>query len=337
MHGGGLEEAVSCYRRALELKPNLVEAHANLGVTLLRLGHYKEGWSEYEHRLEYLSLSRRFSKPRWNGERAEGRTILIHGEQGFGDALHLLRYALLVRRRSGAKRVLLEARAPLARLFAAHSGSDLEIVSGGSSAGSTMPPFDCHVPLMSLPLALGLFEPLPMSHAYLTADADLRQSWRTTLGAPPTMRVGLAWAGNPEHRSDRRRSLSPETLAPLLECPGLQFYSLQIDRPSGGFSEESPLIDLTPHITDFADTAAFVAELDLVITVDTAVAHLAGALGKPVWMLNRFDSCWRWFLNRDDTPWYHSMRQFRQTSRGDWAGVIERVRDALLIWLSPTV
>jgi hypothetical protein len=210
--------------------------------------------------------------------------------------------------------------------LAQQSQLEVEIPAVLSAAPDSLPPFDCHVPLLSLPLALGLSEPLPRPGGYLDADPALRRQWRERLGAP-ALRVGLAWAGNPEKSSDRLRSIPQEKLLPLLRAAGIEFYSLQV-----GVGQNAPpawrdtgLIDLTAHMTDFAETAAFVAELDLVISVDTAVAHLAGAMGKPVWTLVPFAPDWRWGLQSESTPWYPTMRLFRQSSAGDWDSVVERI------------
>jgi hypothetical protein len=251
----------------------------------------------------------------------------VYGEQGLGDALHFVRYLPLLRHRSGASRILLEAHPKLARLFTQSGGWTAEIVPGHRSEESALPPFDCHVPLLSLPLALGRYEPMPMADAYLHADPVLRDEWRQRLGARSSLRVGLVWAGNPEHKLDSLRSIPPEKLLPLLHTPGGEFYSLQMGLPTGGSAQwaAAGLIDHTKHLADFADTAALLAELDLVISVDTATAHLAGALGRPVWVMLPFQAEWRWGSTGDRTPWYPTMRLFRQSDFGDWDGVVASV------------
>jgi hypothetical protein len=251
---------------------------------------------------------------------------LIDSEQGFGDALHFARYARLVRSRSGAERVILETRPELARLFAQNRSWDAEIVAGFNSAASTLPPFDRHVPLLGLPLALGLLEPLPMSTAYLRADPALRGAWSERLGRSTARRIGLAWAGNAVHPLVRLRSMPAEQLRPLLQLDGLAFYSLQIGRGSEAESlKAAGLVDLTQHLTDFAETAALISELDLIISVDTAIVHLAGAIGCPVWTLLSHPGDWRWGLAGETTAWYPTMRLFRQTVAGDWEAVVQRV------------
>jgi hypothetical protein len=194
-----------------------------------------------------------------------------------------------------------------------------------------LPEFDWHLPLMSLPLALRIFEPLPMGEPYLHADAGLRASWRERLGPSSELRVGLAWKGNPAHKRDRVRSMALTTMAGLLKSPGVRFYSLQAgaDQAERESLAAADVIDWTSHLANFAETAALVAELDLIISVDTAVAHLAGALGRPVWTLLPYAADWRWGQEAETTPWYPTMRLFRQHERGDWRSVLRRVEDAL--------
>jgi len=314
---GQWEEALVEYRRAMACCPDHADAHMNAGHVLLLLGQWEEGWRACEWRLHspsYPAFQRGFIAPRWDGKPVPGATVLIHADQGFGDVLHFVRYVPFVREHAQAARVIFECQPALLRLLAQSGGWNAELVARDESA---LPPFDSHVPLLSLPLALGKYEPMPMSASYLHAEktAVFAEAPRGSL------RVGLAWAGSTAHQDDRRRSLAFEKLGPLLRVPGVTFYSLQI----GQRTKVEPLIDLTPRITDFADTAALMAELDLVITVDSAVAHLAGALGRPVWTLLAFVPDWRWGATSATTSWYPSMRLFRQRTRGDWDEVIARV------------
>jgi hypothetical protein len=311
----------------LELEPNYAEAHYNLGMFLLQLGCYEEGWRECEHRLSCATVRRDFSRPRWNGERAKGRTILVYGEQGFGDALQFIRFVPLVRPKAGARRVILETHPALVRLLTQSGGWEAEITPGFQSAENALPSFDSQIPLLSLPLALGLFDPLPMTAAYLRADPELRRAWRERLGARSKPRVGLVWAGSADHTGDRLRSIPAKALLPLLQLRNLEFYSLQLGPPAAATTAlaAAGLIDLTAHISDFADTAALLAELDLIISVDTAVAHLAGAMARPVWTLLPLQSEWRWGPAGEATPWYPTMRLFRQPAWGDWGAVVQRV------------
>jgi hypothetical protein len=230
----------------------------------------------------------------------------------------------------------LEVDPALARLLSRGSHFGCEIVSRESSDESSSDPFDFQVPLLSLPLALGLFEPLPMTGAYVHADPLLRSEWRERLGPSDALRVGLVWAGSSAHKGDRLRSMPSEALRPLLKMPGFQWYSLQVGPPDPRVEPlaDAGLIDLTEHLHDFADTAAFVAELDLVLSVDTAVAHIAGAMGCPVWTLLSYQGEWRWGVAGESTAWYPTMRLFRQPRIGDWGGVMQRVASELALTLN---
>jgi len=316
-NGGRLAEAEKAYRQALGLRPDFAPLHYNLAGLLLLTGRFEAGWAEYEWRNRARGGAPRFPQPQWRGEPLAGRTLLLTAEQGAGDAILFSRYAPLAAEQG---RVLLEAPAPLHRLFA--SLKNVEMVA----AGEALPPFDLQCPLPSLPFAFGTrLDTIPVS-PYLRADPVLAAMWRARLDELSGYRVGLAWAGNPEHQDDRRRSITVRKLDVFSDIEGVSFVSLQkgaADRPS------IPLADWTEALDDFADTAALIAGLDLVISVDTSIAHLAGALGKPVWLLNRFDPHWVWLTERDDCPWYPSLRQFRQPSPGDWASVLDTVRTEL--------
>jgi tetratricopeptide (TPR) repeat protein len=331
---GNIDEALGCYRRAISLRPDYAEAHNNLAMALLAGGNFAAGWQEYEWRWDIAEMTGarpRFAQPRWQGEPAAGRSLLIHAEQGFGDTLQFCRFAPLVAARG--IRVTVQVQRPLVRLLSQLPGVDRVM-----ARGETAPPFDLHCPMLSLPLAMNTtLDTIPAAAAYLHAPEEAAAVWRRRLadlcGDAP--RIGLAWAGNPRRHSpdlalvDRRRSMAPARLAPLFEVAGVSFVSLQKDgpRPPDGF----PLIDVMSEMADFADTAALIANLDLVVTVDTAIAHLAAALGKPVWIMDRFDSCWRWLRGRQDSPWYPTARLFRQPAPDDWETVVSRVRDELAL------
>ncbi|HEY0834859.1 MAG TPA: tetratricopeptide repeat-containing glycosyltransferase family protein [Azospirillum sp.] len=331
---GRLDEALARYDQALALHPGYVEARVNRSLLLLGRGDMERGWAEYEWRFRTPRLAaHRLEQPQWMGEPLAGRTILLHAEQGFGDTLQFVRYAPLVAQRGG--RVLLGAPAPLHRLLRTLPGVERVL-----EADKPPPPFDLHCPLMSLPLAFGTrLDTVPAEVPYLAPDPADVAAWRDRLPDDGVLRVGLVWAGNPRpdmpHANlvDRRRSLRLEQLAPLAGVPGVRFYSLQKDGDAALQAKDPPsgmdLVDLMEGVGDFADTAALIANLDLVIGVDTSVIHVAGALGKPVWVLSRFDGCWRWLTERDDSPWYPSMRLFRQETPGEWAPVIEQVMEAL--------
>ena len=325
---GRLDEADTCFRRALQLRPDDPEAHYDLALLLLARGDMAAGWQEYEwrwNRSEAMQARRNFAPPQWRGEAAAGRTLLIHAEQGFGDTLQFCRYARLAADRG--LRVVMEVQQPLVRLLRTLACVDLVV-----GRGEELPDFDLHCPMLSLPLALGTtVTTIPAAASYLHADPLQVAAWRTRLAAMANQgpRIGLAWAGNPCRHSpalaavDRRRSIAPERLAPLFDLPGVQFFSLQKGGPAA--PGHVPLTDCMDEMADFADTAALIANLDLVISVDTAVAHLAAALGKPVWLLDRFDPCWRWLTGRRDSPWYPTLRLYRQPRPGDWESVVTEV------------
>jgi tetratricopeptide (TPR) repeat protein len=323
-----LDEAVTCYRTALHLKPDFADAHVGLAMALLARGDMTAGWEEYEWRWKQpgtIKARRNFAQPQWRGEAAAGQTLLIHAEQGFGDTLQFCRYATLAAARG--LRVIMQVQKSLVRLLRSLSGAGLVM-----GIGDELPAFDLHCPMLSMPLALRTtITTIPSATCYLHADEVQSATWRTHLASKANQgpRIGLAWAGNPRIHSpdaaavDRRRSLPPDRLAPLFEVPGLHFVSLQHGGPVA--PTRFLLTDFMHEMDDFADTAALIANLDLVISVDTAVVHLAAALGKPVWMLDRFDPCWRWLVGRRDSPWYPTLRLYRQPHPGDWHSVIAEV------------
>ena len=334
-----LADAVADFDRAIALKPDYAAARYNRAVARLMAGDYAQGWAEYEWRgrAGQGGAARALAAPLWLGrENLNGRVILLHAEQGFGDVLQFCRYVPQVA--ALGARVVLEVYPGLDRLLGRLEGVDAVVVRG-----QPLPPHDLQTPLASLPLALGVAAPDPGLGPYLSADPQTAAAWAQRLAADgAALRVGLCWAGGtrPDQAVadavDRRRSLPLEAFAPMAGIEGVTFYSLQKGPPAaqlaqalaGGWSGP-PIVDLTGELHDFADTAALVANLDLVITCDTAVAHLAGALGRPVWILNRYDACWRWLTDRADSPWYPSARLFRQLAPGDWGGVVEAATDAL--------
>jgi len=316
---GRFEDAVEAGQRAIGTAPDSAVARHNLAVTLLGLGQLTaEAWALYEWRLQLKAKPAWLSAVElWDGQDIAGRTILLHAEQGLGDTLQFVRYAPLVAARGC--RVVLAVQPALARLLQATPGVDRVVAIGGA-----LPPFDVMCPLLSLPHILGTtLDSIPPA---LTYAGDYAPWDDAAVG----LRVGLVWAGSKRFSDDRQRSLAIEELVALARVPGVQFYSLQRHETA---SLETPadlgLIDLMPGVQDFADTAALVAGMDLVISVDTAVAHLAATMGKPVWLLSRFRGCWRWLHDREDSPWYPSMRVIRQTRPNDWAGVLEQVRQDL--------
>ena len=321
-------EALANYDKALAIQPDFADCQFNRAQLLLLLGQFAEGWRAYEWRLKTSHAGMiPLSQPRWAGEPLGERTLLLVYEQGFGDTLQFCRYATLAAARG---RVIIGVPRPLARLLGSLDG-----VAQVVAEGDMLPPFDVHCPLLSLPLMFGTtLETIPATVPYLAADPAQVAAWRHRLAELPGLRVGLVWAGSarpgqPEANAiDRRRSMSLADFGRLAELTGVSFVSLQKGEPAAQAQSPPPglvLHDWTDELEDFADTAALIEALDLVISVDTSVVHLAGALGKPVWVLSRYDGCWRWLLDRDDSPWYPSARLFRQTRPGDWAEVLQRV------------
>jgi Flp pilus assembly protein TadD len=317
--------ALAAYERALQLQPDFALAHWNRAIALLMAGRLREGFQEYEWRWRMNSpifVPRSFSQPLWNGQPIREKSLFIHAEQGMGDAIQFVRYLRLVR--PHAARIILETPVPLKSLFEQASCADLVV-----ALGEAPPPFDFHIPLMSLPrLCQTDLETIPNGVPYLPAPACV------DFPAVPSghLKVGLTWAGNLSSEDLADRSIRLEELAPLFEIPGVIFFGLQAPMPPRDepVARALPnLLNLGPHLSDFRRTAAVIGQMDLILSVDTAVAHLAGALGKPVWTLLMHSPDWRWFLDRADSPWYPTMRLFRQTERGQWAPPILRMAQEL--------
>ena len=327
---GELDQAVATYSQAIALKPDYPGAHYNRAHALLKLGDLAAGFAEYEWRwkcADFAGARRHFTQPQWDGGPLEGRTILLHAEQGFGDAIQFIRYLPLVARCGG--KIIIECHPELQRLLQT-AAADSPVVA----TGHTLPAFDLHCPFLSLPRLFGTnLTNIPKDVPYLHANAADVEVWRKRLAdQSASLKVGLAWAGRPTHQNDRNRSLKLGTFAPLAQLAGVRFVSLQ--KGEAAAEAKSPpegmeLLDAGPELKDFADTAALVAALDLVIAVDTSVVHLAGALGKPVWVLLPFAPDWRWLLNRDDSPWYPTMRLIRQQRRMEWEPVVASIREEL--------
>lgn len=347
-------DALSSYDQALTLTPDHVEGHWNRALCLLQMGRLGEGWREYEWRWKrqrQQANRRAFDAPLWLGDAPlDGKAILLHAEQGLGDTLQFCRYASMVAR-LGA-RVVLEVQPELVRLLA-----PLEGVAQIVAQGEPLPPFDFHCPLLSLPLAFKTdVATIPGATPYLFAHPQAAAHWEAKVSrasGSALLKVGIVWAGGdrshvPELRkNDSRRSIALERMLPIFDVTGVRFFSLQKGAPAQQLAalqahcEASgrgvEIVDFASELADFADTAALVSNLDLVISVDTSTAHLAGAMGKPVWILNRFDTCWRWMLERSDTPWYASARLFRQPALGDWHSVLAAVRSELAATLATRV
>lgn len=314
LESGKHNDAIAALRKAIAVEPGSADAHWNLALALLGSGLYAEGWREYEWRFrKWPHLDRRFAQPLWDGGLLNGRRILLHSEQGFGDTIQFVRYAGAAKDRGGV--VIVECQAPLVRLLAGARGVD-EVCPRGAD----LPPFDVHAPLLSLPWILRK-EEVPDEAPYLQVPPGLSALWADRLGVPSgRRRVGLVWAGNSLHGNDSRRSIAISELDAFANVDAVEFFSLTPEAPA---PERLGL--RRAALSDFADTAAVIGHLDLVISVDTAVAHLAGALDKPVWTLLPYVADWRWLSQGDRSPWYPAMRLFRQTRPMDWQGVLERV------------
>jgi len=326
---GCLDEAIAHYERALALKPDLTDTRYNLGMAQLSAGDYAAGWGNYEWRwlAKKTPLKRQnFSQPRWQGEPLDGARILLYAEQGLGDTLQFLRYLPLVQAAGGDVVLVVQNRL---RSLAAELPGRLEVVS----SGDPLPAFDWHCPLLSLPLAFNTrLDSIPAKTPYLLIPEQARAKMDPLVWPTAGLRVGLAWKGNLGFLNDqaRWRSIPFSLLQPLAEMEGLHLFSLQIGEAVAELGVSGGAItDLSPHVSDMSDTAAQIAHLDLVLTVDTSVAHLAGALGISTWVMLPFSADWRWLQARADSPWYPSMRLFRQPEPGDWESVVGEVRDAL--------
>ncbi len=361
---GEFDKALSHARRSLELKPGFAPAHACIAEALLQLGQIHEAgehaktavtvapndpnahlirarclllngqlthaWPEYEWRLrKFPQLRRQLPMQRWTGGKITGKSILLTAEQGFGDTIQFVRYANVLADRDAE--VYVECHGELQRLVSQVGG-----VVSAVAVGQSLPRCDFHIPLPSLPLAFNTsIKTIPVEIPYLSPHPKLMDAWREMIKSDSNpLKIGLACAGRRTHEMDRHRSCPPELLAPLASIENVTFYSLQKESK---LAESDPLkvIDLTMRMSDFADTAGLIANLDLVITVDTAVAHLAGAMNKPVWIMLPFAPEWRWMLTREDSPWYPTAKLFRQPIRGDWNSVIESMCEELTRFTPP--
>jgi Flp pilus assembly protein TadD len=332
---GQFDEALTCYDRALALEPSHAHAHWNRSLLRLLQGDFEQGWPEYEWRWRTgQDTPRAFAQPQWQGQPLSGTTILIHAEQGLGDTIQFVRYAPLIKG-LGAK-LLFECQPPLVRLLANGVGIDQLI-----PRGNELPYFDFHTPLLSVPRVLKTtLATIPASAPYLFANAGLVAEWRARLATIGGFRIGINWHGREGHAEASKRDIPLELFARLAEIPGVRLISLQKGRGETELRAAHgrlPIVDVGNIDAEhgaFMDTAAIMKNLDLVITSDTAVAHLAGALGVPVWVALPFVPDWRWLLNRNDSPWYPTMRLFRQKVRGAWDQVFAEIGDALGMELS---
>jgi tetratricopeptide (TPR) repeat protein len=325
---GRPQEAIACYRQAVALNPDYADAHWNEALQHLALGEYDTGWTQYEWRWRRQGYpAKRFAERDWDGGSLTGRTILLTAEQGFGDTFQFIRYAALVKKRAGT--VIVECQPELKQALAYTAGIDRLV-----GQGETLPAFDRHAAMLSLPRLLGTdLKTIPADVPYIRPDPLRVAVWRGQIKRGTGRNVGLVWRGNPKNSDDRKRSMDAATIARLCDLPGVNWFNLQIDASP----EEIALLarhgrfrDCGPALSDWADTAALIAMLDLVITVDTAVAHLAGAMGRPVWVMLSAIPHWSWLRERADSPWYPTARLFRQQRLGEWDSVIAEIEMAAL-------
>ncbi len=321
-----LDAAIACCEQVLRLEPAHAEAHWQLGTALLAKGQWERGWPEYEWRWklkDFTTPAGAFPQPLWDGCELGGRRILLHSEQGYGDVIQFIRYAPLVAQRGGE--VLLGCPEALTALLARAPG-----VSRVATGRAGLPAFDFHAPLLSLPAIFRTTQAtVPAKVPYLTPPKEVFPIGPTEAGC---LKVGLAWAGDAKHKNDHNRSMPVTHFGPLMGLPGVQWFSLQAGPRASDLAQvpwANRLTDLGARFANFDQTASAIVQLDLVISVNTAVAHLAGALGKPTWTLLPFAGEWRWMVHRSDSPWYPTLRLFRQSQPGDWPGLMDRVRGAL--------
>lgn len=334
---GETSMALQAFSLAHQLAPDDPMPELNEGLALLTLGEFGEGWRKFEarwHRKEAKPLMRNFTKPLWRGEDLRGKAILLHAEEGFGDTLQMARYLPLFQER-GAKPVF-EVQPALVRLLQASLPSGVKILAQG---GDPLPDFDYYAPILSVPIGFDTqLSTIPSPISYLKAPQEDKAKWERLLpsqsdhGQKPAKRVGLVWSGRPSHERDRHRSIPLVRLAPLFALPHMTWVNLQYpitQQDLSFFIAQRGFVHEPVLFKDFADTAGLIEHLDLVITVDTSVAHLAGALGKPTWVLLPYVADWRWLQKRTDTPWYPTMRLYRQSRIGDWDSTILNIKQDL--------
>lgn len=322
--------ALACFTEAIRLNPAYREAHYGRALIWLSRGEFERGWPEFEWRFPG-GAAQRYGRPRWDGTDLAGRTILLEAEQGLGDTLQFVRYGSLLQRQGG--KVVLVCQPRLVRLLARGCTALDQVMP----QGERLPPFDVHLPLLSLPGLLGTtLGSVPADVPYLHPDRDLIKRWRAELSPLPGFKIGVAWQGSRHHRGDRERSIPLSEFEPLARVPGVQLISLQRDSGEDQLEQVRSrfrIIDYADCLDraagPFMDTAALMHSLDLVISCDSAVGHLAGAMGIPAWVALSASPDWRWLRNRDDSPWYPTLRLFRQTSHGQWSDVFERMSDSV--------
>jgi tetratricopeptide (TPR) repeat protein len=335
LYQGRIEEAERFFRQGIEMDPENIDGHFNLSLTMLLKGDFENGWKEYEWRLKRErwknACPHRFTIPRWDGTTFHGKKLFVYGEQGLGDVIQFSRYLPMVKALGGT--VVFETSELLFCIFQEFSGTDKVVQRPFSNDVNRE--FDYHVPLLSLP---GIFkttlETIPADIPYLKADLIKTGDWKQRFG-DEEIRIGIVWAGNPDNKDDQYRSCRLTDFLPLLQIPGVRCYGLQKGEPSieiAQLPDGMNFINLGEELADFSDTAGVIENLDLIISVDTAVVHLAGAMGKPVWNLRPAIPYWVWMMDREDTPWYPTMRIFRQKELGNWNSVMKTVAHEIMIF-----
>lgn len=326
---GQTSAAITAFEQAISIAPDLAEAHNNLGLACLLTGDFTRGWFEYQWRFHLPSRPmplHTYKQPLWDGRPFPNKTLYIYPEQGFGDVIQFSRYVPMAAELGG--RIIFRIPPKLEGLLTTLNGVDQFILE----TDPLIPDFDFHIPLLELPRLLKTEQhTIPGQTPYLKPDSALIKKWATRMNGGSGKRIGLVWAGQPQHENDRNRSMDPHLFLPLTQLDGVSLYSLQMghnDQAKKSFGQA--IHDLAPQIKTFSDTAAAIKNLDLVISVDTSAAHLAGAMNAPIWTLLPYMPDWRWQLDRDDSPWYPSMRLFRQPCRQDWESVINRVTTTLI-------
>ncbi len=333
MRQGDFEEAVSYYKVACQLGPQHAEAHWNLAMAMLTLGDFQSGWKEYEWRWKctaFAPFAPADDWPKWDGSPLDGKTVLLHAEQGFGDSIQFIRFGLLLKKQNA--RVVFHCQSKLKRLLSKFEGIDDWV-----SVGEPTPPCDVYASLLSLPGNLGTtLDTLPATVPYLNAEVPLVEYWRNELDAIQGFKIGIAWQGNTGYHYDGQRSIPLSCFEPLAKIPGVRLISLQKGAGMEQISANSnrfEVLDFGSRIDfgedAFVDSAALITALDLVIGCDSAIVHLAGAIGATVWLPLAKVADWRWLLHREDSPWYPTIRLFRQTDMGDWVAVFDRITKAL--------
>ncbi|MBU3913810.1 MAG: tetratricopeptide repeat protein [Nanoarchaeota archaeon] len=316
-----LKEALEHLNKAIEIKEDFAEAHWNRSLILLLQGKFKEGWSDYEYRFKKQNPtdSRKYQKPEWDGSPLVGKRILVISEQGYGDNIQFVRYLPLIKKQSA--HIILECKDNLKALL---EDSD-SIDEFTEKENYSKIKFDFYIHLMSLPRVFNTdLNTIPNKTPYLKSNSELVSKFKENITSDK-FKIGISWAGNPNQEEDKNRSARFEKFKILKEIPEIQLYSLQKGESSSQL-DDPDITNLSPDINNFADTAAIIENLDLIISIDTSIAHLAGALGKPVWTLLSFIHDWRWLLNRNDSPWYPNMRLFRQKEKGNWDSLFQEVK-----------